>query len=128
MTRLRILSVAAILFANSVVVYGALGPCNITVPAGFVNTIACTGSIVPPLPPGCAGAAVITVQQKKCANLNSTPCTDVPINLFVIRPALLVGTWIVGPCYGVTGPPTPGVWSYNCTQGAPIAIPGGNNC
>lgn len=125
MKSVRTLCIAAFLVADGVVVYGQFGPCNITVPGGFTNTIACTGSIIPPLPDGCAGSQATVVQQKACANANSDPCANLPNNLLITRPALYVPTWIVGPCYGVRGG---GVWSHDCVPGPAIVTPGGTNC
>ena len=119
----------ALLVADGVVVYDAMGPCEIDNPDTIINSIGCTGSIYPPLPPGCMGSVNAFPEQSHCAGLESSPCTDEQTILAIVCKPVLVPTY-TGPCYGVAvgflGLTT--IQTYDCGIGFPVVYYGGGKC
>ena len=119
----------AMLVADCVVAYAAMGPCVIDNPDTIINSIHCTGSIYPPLPPGCTGSINAFPEQSHCAGLESSSCTDENTILAIVFPPMLVPTHF-GPCYGVAvgflGLTT--IQTYDCGFGFPVVYNGGNKC
>ena len=130
MTLRMSLLLLALLAADYMVAYAAIGPCVIIYPGKVYDSLSCTGSIYPPLPPGCAGSLNVYPEQSSCAGFDSTsPCSDGITILSIIYPSKLVPTQF-GPCYGVAvgflGLTT--IQTYNCGVGFPLIFMGGEHC
>lgn len=79
------------------VVFGAFGPCSVTTPASYSNTITCVSG-------SCTGMVLIVPEQKACAGTDKILCTPGTIDLLVtyssVGTDLGLGTYIY--CCGVS--------------------------
>ena len=107
----------AMLVADCVVAYAAMGPCK-WYTGSYSNTISCDVVYY------CTGHTVLWHTQSACQNENSTSCTEVDSPIMSVNFAQPFFN-LTGPCFTVSWYPLP----YECLPAAnPYVVMGGVMC